>query len=251
MSSEPSGFWVYGVLGDDAPGPPACRGVDGRHGVELIRHAGLAAVASEVPLERFGETALHETLEDLDSLELLARGHAHVLDEALVIGPVVPFGLCAVFRSADGVRRMLERERESLAAALRRLRGMAEWGVKAYLMEPPRPVPARAPASGAEYLARKRDARADESTREAALDAVHRRLSQYAAGASLNAIHDRRIADHEGRMALNGSYLVPNADAEVFEALVAELADRHHRDGIALELTGPWPAYHFSESQTS
>jgi hypothetical protein len=48
-------------------------------------------------------------------------------------------------------------------------------------------------------------------------------------------------------MALNAAYLVADSDVDEFTALVAELADRHARDGLELALTGPWPAYHFSE----
>jgi hypothetical protein len=45
---------------------------------------------------------------------------------------------------------------------------------------------------------------------------------------------------------LNGAYLVPREEEAGFGALVEDLRRRHERDGIALELTGPWPAYHFT-----
>ena len=46
-------------------------------------------------------------------------------------------------------------------------------------------------------------------------------------------------------MTLNAAYLVPAAGAEAFRATFDELERRHADDGIALELTGPWPPHHF------
>ena len=55
---------------------------------------------------------------------------------------------------------------------------------------------------------------------------------------------DRRLSGHQGEMVLNASYLVADADVPAFHSLVAELAASY---GVPLELTGPWPPYHFSE----
>jgi hypothetical protein len=247
------GLWVYGVLDGDVAGPPPCRGVDDAGDVELIRHAELAAAASPVSLEEFGERGLRESLEDLGRLEALARAHERVLDEALRMGAVVPFRICTVYAGADRVREMLEREREPLTVALRRLRGMAEWGVKAYLVgRQDGATTAAAPASGTDYLARKRTARdAAQTARralEAAVDAAHARLRERAAGTVLSPPQDRRLSGREDEMLLNAAYLVADADAELFGSVVADLAQRLSAQGLELELTGPWPPYHFSEA---
>jgi hypothetical protein len=247
------GLWVYGVLDGDVASPPPGRGVDGAHVVELIRHADLAAAASHVPLDEFGEEGLRESLEDLDRLEALARAHERVLDEALRMGTVVPFPICTVYEGAEGVRQMLERERGPLAAALRRLRGTAEWGVKAYMVEREDggTAPA-APASGTDYLARKRTARdASETARrglEATVEAVDARLRERAAGAVLSPPQDRRLSGHEGQMLLNAAYLVPDADADAFRSLFDEIVGGLREGSLELMLTGPWPPYHFSEA---
>jgi hypothetical protein len=169
------------------------------------------------------------------------------------MGPVVPFRICTVYEGAERVREMLERERRPLAAALRRLRGMAEWGVKAYrVAREEGGTAAAAPASGADYLARKRTARdvAETARREleATVDAVHARLRERAAGAVLSPPQDRRLSGREDKMLLNAAYLVPDADAEIFGSAFTELARRLSAEGLELELTGPWPPYHFSEA---
>jgi len=46
-------------------------------------------------------------------------------------------------------------------------------------------------------------------------------------------------------MVLNGSYLVDRDRADAFATLVRALADGNAARGLALEITGPWPPYHF------
>jgi hypothetical protein len=189
---------------------------------------------------------LREALEDLDKLEALARAHERVLDDALTGGAIVPFRICTIYSNEDRVREMLERERKPLVETLDRLRGKSEWGVKAYAPEAG-PPPATAPASGAEYLARKRAERArveaSRQTLEAATQAVHDRLSAETVGAVLSPPQDRRLTGRAGEMILNAAYLVEDAAVPEFRRLIAELEDSY---GVPLEVTGPWPAYHFS-----
>ena len=240
-------LWVYGVMPGDAPAP-RCAGVDPRHDAELIRHAGLAAIASEVGLDAFSEDVLKESLEDLERLQTLARGHEQVLDHALRLGPVVPFPICTIFARAEHVREMLERERRRFANVLPRLTARAEWGVKAYLVA--REEASGRPASGAEYFARKRDERdvAESRWRSAAADVrrIHAALSEHAVGATLRRPQDRRLSGRADDMVLNAAYLVPDRDIADFHAQVDDLAARCRRDGLVIELTGPWPAYHFA-----
>jgi hypothetical protein len=251
---ERHGLWAYGVLEGDAADRLERRGVDPTHEVELIRHDGLAAVVSEVPLDEFGERGLHESLEDLDRLEVLARAHEQVLDEALGRGAVVPFRMCTVYESPARVHEMLARERDHLTEALRRLRGMAEWGVKAYAVDrPDGESAATEPSSGADYLSRKRADRDAAEVARQAVDAVvgsvHSELRARAADAVLSPPQTGPLAGHEGVMVLNAAYLVADADVDRFSGLVAELAGRYAGEGLELELTGPWPAYHFSEAR--
>jgi hypothetical protein len=239
--------WVYGVVDGGAPDPAGETGVDGA-AVRVIAGGGLAALASPVPIERFGEAPLTAALEDLERLEALARAHEQVIERALERGAVVPFRLCTIYEDADGVRSMLEREHAALAAALDRLRGSVEWGVKAYRAERAA-TPAPAASSGTEWLRRKRDDRAAaEAARDAAGEraaAIHARLAEHARAATLARPHDRRLSGDGREMLLNGAYLVPADGADGFRTVVEALGGEHAPHGVTLELTGPWAPYHF------
>lgn len=244
-------IWVYGVV---APGvePPPDTGVDGRP-VHVHRHGGVSALVSEVPAERFGEQALKTRLEDVDDLEALARAHEAVLESSLGRGAVVPFRLCTMYASPDRLDAMLDREGAELAAALDRIDGMQEWGVKAFLRTPVA-VPAAdpSPATGREYLSRVRERRdAADAGREAGetvVAEIHARLTERAAAAALSRPQDRRLSGREAEMVLNAAYLVPEEGADGFRLIVEQLGRRHEPDGVELELTGPWPPHHFVQT---
>jgi hypothetical protein len=240
--------WAYGVVPGAQP-PPGAAGLEGRP-VESIPGDGLAVLASALPASGYTAQALQERLEDLDTLAGLARAHDAVLERAHAEGDVLPFRMCTIYASPDAVRAMLTAEGRRLASRLARLHGMAEWGVKAFAA-PPAPASAQPrPASGAEYLAARRAARerteADRDALSRAVADVHARLAERAAGAVLSRPHDRRLSGRREEMLLNGAYLVPRAEEEGFAAFVSGLAREPEADGLTLELTGPWPPYHFA-----
>jgi hypothetical protein len=59
---------------------------------------------------------------------------------------------------------------------------------------------------------------------------------------------DPRLSGEEREMLLNAAYLISDGRTGEFQSLVCGLTRRHAPDGLVLELTGPWPAYHFAGS---
>jgi hypothetical protein len=238
-------LWVYGIVPPSMDEPPTA-GVDGRP-VRTHSHAGITALVSEVPREHYDETALSARLEDVEALGALARAHEAVLQEALAAGAVLPFRLCTIYSSPERLEAMLERERTALTAALDRVTGMHEWGVKAFLRKPD-PAAAVPAASGAEYLDRMRARRDAVDAGDTVVAEIHARLTERAAASALGRPHDRRLSGRDAEMVLNAAYLVPEDGANAFRDFVGELSRRHDGDGVELELTGPWPAHHFVET---
>jgi hypothetical protein len=253
-------LWLYCVARSDDPLPDGTAGVDARYATERVEHGGLAALVSRVSIDEFGEEPLRANLNDLGWLERVARSHEAVLERALEQATIVPVRLCTIFADADGVARLLEREREALEDALGALAGRGEWSVKLLAdrtaLETAAGADLPAPdadGSGAAYMLRRRHERqlrelADGIARDLTHD-VHARLCAEADDAVVNAPQNRELSGHEGEMLLNGAYLVETAAVERLRDAVAELEERHRALGARLELSGPFPPYNFVQRQ--
>lgn len=246
------GVWVHAVTrGVDRNQLDGLTGVGGGP-VRLIGPASLAAVVSTVDLTEFGEEPLRHNLEDLDWLESVARSHHQVANAVAQLGPVVPTRLATVHLDDAGVAAELTERGVDLTAALDRVDGRVEWGIKAYA----RPVPtgsaepdgADADSPGRAYLRRRRNqlTAADRSQRAAKEGAaqLHSAAGQLAEAARRHPPQDRQLSGTSDSMVLNGAYLVATDRVEEFTAAVRRLAEE--RPALRVELTGPWPPYSFA-----
>lgn len=124
------GVWLYAVA-ESLP-VTELRELTGVGGtaVRVIGGDGLTAVASDVPLGEFGESALLVNLEDLAWLQATATAHHDVIEAIAGDLPVVPMRLATVYSSEEKVREMLGERGHDLREVLRRTSGCREWGVK-------------------------------------------------------------------------------------------------------------------------
>jgi len=224
--------------------------------VRTVAADGFTVLVSDVDLAEFGEAALRRNLENLTWLEEVARAHHHVIDAASGLFPLLPTRLATVYSSHSAMVAALARRGEELRAALRRVGGRVEWGVKAYAAPQPdtreseQPVPAQSDASGAglAYLKRRRaQLTAREGSQQAAragARAVHEELSGRAAQARLHPPQSAQLSGNQMPMLLNTAYLLDESASDGFASAVADAASTHPE--LRLELTGPWPPYSFA-----
>jgi Gas vesicle synthesis protein GvpL/GvpF len=240
-----SAWYVYGVVDARAPAAPA--------GVRLVDDGPVAAVVSAVPLADFGEDALAERLNDRDWLEEHARAHEDVLLRIADATTVVPFRFGVIYRDIDDVAAMLRERRDELVAALGRVRGHVELGVKAWAdrarLEAALGDSAPADSSGRAYLERRRTEqqraeRAGALLAEIAADA-HARLLAHAVEGVANRPQPRELSGRDETMILNGAYLAAAGGA--LRGVLGALEREHASRGITFELTGPWPPHNFVE----
>jgi gas vesicle protein GvpL/GvpF len=247
------GWYVYGIVPAAEAPDNLFDGVAGVGGgsVTLIADGRLAAIATDVPLEEFGEEAIAENLRDPTWLERGVRGHDAVLEAALRAVTVVPFRFGTIYRGEDEVRAMLS-QNERLNDALDRVRGRVELGVKAFLAPAAPPAgEAGTASSGRRYLEEKQRARRDAEEREALrarwADESHARLAAVADGATANPLQPREVSGRDDEMFLNGAYLIRLEREQDFRAALAQLEAELGPSGARFELTGPWPPYNFVE----
>lgn len=232
-----TGWYVFGVVPSDAAPP---------RGTYLVEQGALAAVAAEVSLDEFGEEALVERLNDRAWVEAKALAHEAVLRAFVGATPVVPLRFGAIYRDLGDVRRLLVERGDFFDAALERVRGRSELGVKIWHDASRAAAP---PArDGRAYLERRRGELAADRTAVAAAGAVHERLLALAVDGVANPPQPRELTGRRERMLLNAAYLVDDGDGCILEE-VERLAGEHAPAGLLFEVTGPWPPYNFAREE--
>jgi hypothetical protein len=263
----PTLTYLYAVVPADAPEPPAeLRGVEGTP-VRLVRAGGVAAVVGEVPAEVYAEEALDARLTDLRWVGERGAAHEAVLLWLADRAPVVPLNLFSLHRGEGRVRERLEADAERLLAALERLRGRREWGVRLWRVDArvreeldrlsPRlgalAAELEAATPGRRFLLRKkRDALLADELRAVGAEAARETYAALRPLAAEGALLPLPPAAGEGRaLVLNAAFLVDDAGYAGFQRGVTEAAHRRGGDGFELEFTGPWPPYHFAGHEES
>jgi hypothetical protein len=265
---EGRGFYVYCVGERDALAPlfdaALPEAIEEGAGLEAVEAEGLAAVVSAVPLESYGEGALAERLADATWTATRALRHERVAEHFARMTAVVPLRFGAIYLRREGVAAMVAERAAQFREVLARLRGREEWGLNVYVERARlreevtrvsarlREMAARADAStpGQAYLLRKkieglRDEEARAETRRIARDTEETLAAACDGAARLRVLKDE--ATEQGELAARLAFLVPSEGFEEFRAAAEALAADYTPLGFRFELTGPWPAYNFTE----
>ena len=214
---------------------------------------GLWLVATDAPLERYGEKPIEKGLQDLAWVSSCAVPHEAVVEYLSRKGTVLPMKLFTLFRSDARALEHVAKQRRRIDRLVQRIEGREEWGLRVLMDEmaalrrardEARAVSAGAP--GATFLLRKK--KEHEAAREL-IDHARDRADALFDRLAAKADDARRRPPPPGeigkRVLLDAAFLLPRKRSKAFQALVRgeakKLADRDYQ----LTLTGPWPAYTF------
>lgn len=249
-------MWLYAITSASIDGV-SLSGVVGVAGeaVRVVHSTDLAAVVGSVDLDEFGEGPLRRHLEDLDWLAATARAHERVVSAVLRCGPTIPLRLATLYLDDDRIRSLLEVGHEKFCTTLRSVAGRSEWGVKGYgdaralaQTSPEKQAEPSPAGKGTAYLLRRRaelTAQQNVERRAAAeADDLHAALLQRAVDGLRRPVTDPVLSGKRAWMIFNGTYLVDDDRVDDFTTFVTTLDAE--REGITVELTGPWPPYSFA-----
>lgn len=222
---------IHGIVPVSAPRPA------GAPAHARIDHGAIAALVSPLALGADGSTDTDEAL----------RHHA-ILQAYATVTDVAPARFGAVLADHTAVRTALARDAAGHVAALTRIAGCIEYGLRVTAL-PGRQILAPEPADGRGYL---RSRLAARQSREAA---QHQRADAIAAVQEAARCHARAVRTlparhdlHPARL-LDLAVLVGRDAAGPLATATGALADRLAGSGLTLVLTGPWPAYSFAASE--
>ena len=225
MNAE-QGCYVYGITwAEGAVGLDDVQGIGGR--VYLVTSGGVSAVVSDVPLEEFGEETIERNLARIEWIAATAQAHQQVLAAVSGAGAILPMRLCTIYRDRDRVREMLEEHQDKFAAALARLDGKDEWGVKLYSD----PETLRAKAIELSEEVRSFSSQIEGKSPGAAYF-LKKRLEEMT-GSEMERIQD-------------AAYLVTREGTQQFREELDAIRREGDGRGFTYELSGPWPPYNFA-----
>lgn len=207
---------------------------------------GMWAVVADAPLDRFSGEQLQKDLQDLEAVSRHALAHASVVEFFFRRSPVIPLKLFTLFSADARAREHLLTRHARLQRLFAELRGLEEWGVRIIVGEAERRA-ARPLVSGRDYL--------ESRKRLIAQTAKPPRAVVREANSALKTLEHlaskvRKEAfppSGAGRPFVTGaSFLVKAQRRNQWKKQAARLADSLGRHGHRLEVSGPWPPYHFA-----
>jgi len=203
------------------------------------------AVVADAPLERFSGDALQEELQDIEAISRHAIAHASVIEFFFQRTPVIPLKLFTLFSSDEKAREHVRGRLATLKRMFASLLGLEEWGVRIVAGEL-EAESARTMASGRDYLQTKKRlhdhaSEPPRATIRAANDAL-KTLGRLAAKTRKDAFPP----PGRGRPYVTGaSFLVKTTRRGLWRKQAARIGAALAADGHRLEMSGPWPPYHF------
>jgi len=237
-------------------------GIDGEHPLFVEAIGEIAAVVAEVNIEDFTGPEAQEKMEDLAWVAPRALRHEEVVLSAMEQGPVLPVRFGTVFSSLAATAEPLRQRQDVLMKFFRDTIDKKEWTLKGYVDRPQARARMTAARLAAEkeqlaglspgkryFLEQKIKGAVDKDVaiwlKEMGRDilSVAKKMS---VGFSECRLQSRDVTGRDEEMFFHGALLVPDASMAILERMTDEWNKRRESQGLSLELSGPWPPYHFS-----
>jgi hypothetical protein len=237
-------------------------GIDGEHPlfVEIIGE--VAAVLAGVNIGDFIGPEAQAKMEDLAWIGPRALRHEEVVLSAMEQGPVLPVRFGTVFSSIEAAAEPLRQRQDVLMKFFRETIDKKEWTLKGYVDRPrarARMTAVRLAAEkeqlaglspGKRYFLEQKIKGAVDRDVAAWLKEMGRDILRVArdasAGFSECRLQSQDVTGRDEEMFFHGALLVPDTSRENMQRLFSDWNAAHQDAGLLLELSGPWPPYHFA-----
>ncbi len=233
-------LYLYGVGSKRVGLKQLVAGIDGEAAVESVVCAGLVCWVSRVDRHDYAD-ALASNMENLDWLANASVRHQRAVSALAAVGDVVPTRFGSVFLTENSLASDVAARRTKLLAALKRIAGCEEWGIKVFA-EPPAASVAAVAASGRDYLARK----SAQLGQQRAKPQPPPQLAEFAKSLARLAreVVTMKVGPGQPNLVWQAAVLMRRADVARLHAAVESFA--RSVEHARVETSGPWPPYSFA-----
>ena len=237
-------------------------GIDGEHPLFIEVIGEVAAVLAEVNIEDFSGPEAQKKMEDLKWVAPRALRHEEVVLSTMEQGPVLPVRFGTVFSSIEAAAEPLRQRQDVLMKFFQDTIDKKEWTLKGYVGRPQaraRMTAARLAAEkeqlaglspGKRYFLEQKIKGAVDKDVAAWLKEMGRDILSVAkkmsVGFSECRLQSQDVTGRDEEMFFHGALLVPDASTADLQRLLSDWNAAHQDAGLLLELSGPWPPYHFA-----
>jgi len=243
--------------------------MSGDEKVQILSFMDLEAIISEVSIEEFSSAEIQKKAEeDLDWIKGKAQIHEEVIEQAMmtsdsVIIPVIPMQFGVIFKTREKIQETLGGNLEKFKKSLEYLGGKQEWSVKAFLDQKvfeeflesgneellAKKKETESLPRGMSFFAKKKISSTIDEIKEKELDKIIKeifeRLNESAVSFHKAKILEKDFTLMTEDMILNGFYLIEESRLNEFKGKIEEFREKFNLRGIKIEMSGPWPSYHF------
>jgi len=269
METE-NGLYLYCIRIKSNDAIKVSKTISGENKLLNLTYQDLEAVTSEVSINEFSSEEIKKKAEeDLEWIKGKAQIHEEVIEKAMRSSdsgfiPVIPMQFGVIFKNKGKLEEVLNQNMESFRKSLEYLSGKQEWCVKAFIDQ----------HVFCEYLEKKNDEILESKKRLESLPKGFAFFEKKKISSAINEIKEKelnRIIDEiynsfsqsgvtcykakilekdftlmSEDMILNGFYLIDEEKIPAFKGRVEEFKDKFKSYGIKIQMTGPWPYYHFA-----
>ncbi|MHB1651520.1 MAG: GvpL/GvpF family gas vesicle protein [Desulfitobacteriaceae bacterium] len=259
-SSSPEDAWyayAYALVNAGEENLPPVRGMEGSS-LTIVREGKLGMFISPVPAMEFSEAALHRHLEDLAWVETHARQHEEALLKLMEVVPLVPLPFCTVFTDRESIKRQLREKSEELYEVLKKLGNHCEMTLK-LLIDHQRleekikeKMPYLGGQTGGGYFQKRQWEKQIKGESERFVDTYGEsllgELKQITEEVRL--LNSGEVSQSQGLSPVFiAHFLLHKERQKEWEQRLEEFDNGADRWGFVLDISGPWPPYHFTGLQ--
>jgi hypothetical protein len=253
-------YYLYALTRGNCQAGPLGQGVDPRFPVEIVTCKQTAGVASRVGLDQFDVRKLERDNTDVNWLSHVAIRHNQVISDVACRQPLLPLRLGALFHSRLSLLAKIEQWESVVIDFLNSIGDGQEWAAKLYV-DPDwseerlatscclSAVQATNAGAGTRYLTQKsdrhRESRALHQRHQEEVAAIEAALMNQADRYCRSRPLPSNLTGRREKMLWNAAFLLPRSASEHWLSLVEEMRTSAACGGLLLEVSGPWPPYHF------
>jgi hypothetical protein len=265
-----NGFYLYCIRLKTNETIEVRETISGDGNIKIIPYHYLEAIVSEVSLAEFGSDEIQKKAgEDLEWIKVKAQIHEEVIEQAMGKNnskniPVIPMQFGVIFKTIEKLQETLSYNVENFRKSLEYLTGKQEFGVKIFLNQKifeeflensnglllAKKKEAESMPKGMAFFAKKQAASLIDEIKGKELDKITGEMNESLFQLAANFIKAKNLEKDftgiEEKMILNNFYLIEEPKLKNFQKKVEELKGKFNPTGIKVNMSGPWPSYHFA-----